>query len=1152
MTPTQAATFDPEPAAAPGQERTLVVAVPHAPRVAVFCTDERMLIEQAAQHLSAGLRAGGKVVALMDPGRLQQLSSLLAAEGHALEPLQRAGQLLAVDPQDLLSEFRADDESTLELLEQRVAELVAQSLQSLDPGQLMYAYNELPAALWDQGARTSAVEAEAHWEELQRGHGDRLCGAHAIGKFFKSSQAACARSGQPAATALSAAELVQRAEMEDARSEAIARSRAARRSLRRSEEQLSDFLENGALGPHRVGADGTILWANQAELELLRGSTERLQRIADALPVLISFVGPDQRYEFVNATYERWFGIPKAEILGKPVKDVLGAEAFARAAPHLESALSGVPSSYEGQLPYLHGGTRSVQATYLPDLDPRSGELAGYIGLVSDISDRRRLEVQRASAARRADKLLKITAAVADAVTSLQVFEAIVDHVAEGIQASSVGLWLLDAKDNVVRLARGTGYSDQAMRQLERLPLDTAPSLPLLDALKTGTPVWIPSQAVLFERYPHLRSLASVGRSYRIACLPLSADQHVVGVLAITIEEPGDADDEERDFLLLVARYASQAILRLHLLEAEQQSRRDATAAAGRLGILNRVSRALAETDLALDRRLPGVATELSGVLDSCVNIVLLKESGVLHLAAVHHPVPEANALLQQLAAAAPIRVGEGITGSIAATGQGGLIESTDASLIAERAAPAYRDFLRRFPMYATMGVPLRVRGRIIGVVTATRVRAGQTYTADDVQLLEELGQRASVGIENSRLYEQAVDARSRAEQLYRFAQAVVEADGVEVVFDAAFVAIERALGARRAAILRLDSAGSMRFKAWRGLSDAYRSAVEGHNPWRADDAAPAPVLVADAQNEPTLSAYRELFQRECIGALAFVPLTSAGRLLGKFMVYYDTPHTFTRADVETAHAIANHLASVTVRYETVTALEETVRNNELLAGVLAHDLRNPLAAIMTAAHLLLANDHDDGLSPWSAKALRKILASGGRMKAMIEQLLDFTRARSGGGIGIDPKPANLAELATQAVDELELTHPSWRLERRVVGDPNGAWDPDRMLQVISNLASNAGQHGRAGGSILVLVDGSQPEHVMLSVHNEGVIAAVKPQELFDPFRSFGQPRRQSSGLGLGLFIVREIVRAHGGSVEAVSSEADGTSFIARLPRRPG
>jgi two-component system, sensor histidine kinase and response regulator len=325
---------------------------------------------------------------------------------------------------------------------------------------------------------------------------------------------------------------------------------------------------------------------------------------------------------------------------------------------------------------------------------------------------------------------------------------------------------------------------------------------------------------------------------------------------------------------------------------------------------------------------------------------------------------------------------------------------------------------------------------------------------------------------------------------------------------------------------------------------------VEGHSPWRADDPAPAPVLVTDAQSEPALEEYRPLFQREGIGALAFVPLVSGGRLLGKFMLYYDAPHAFSRSDIDTARAIANHLASVTLRYETVAALQETVRNNELLAGVLAHDLRNPLAAIMTAAHLVLTNDQNEGVSPWSAKALSKILSSGGRMKSMIEQLLDFTRARSGGGIGIDPKQGNLAELCTQALDELELTNPTWHLDRRFVGDPVGYWDPDRMLQVISNLASNAGQHGRTGQTILVSVDGTQSEHVILEVHNEGAIGAAQPNELFDPFRSFGQPRSRSGGLGLGLFIVREIVKAHGGTVEVVSSEAAGTSFIARLPRR--
>ncbi len=97
------------------------------------------------------------------------------------------------------------------------------------------------------------------------------------------------------------------------------------------------------------------------------------------------------------------------------------------------------------------------------------------------------------------------------------------------------------------------------------------------------------------------------------------------------------------------------------------------------------------------------------------------------------------------------------------------------------------------------MGAPLRARGRIIGTVTAARCRPGQGFTADDLKLLEELGERAAAAIENARLHREAVNARARAEQLYRFAQAVVAADRVDVVFDAALTALEAAVGATRA-----------------------------------------------------------------------------------------------------------------------------------------------------------------------------------------------------------------------------------------------------------------------------------------------------------------------------------------------------------------
>jgi signal transduction histidine kinase len=500
--------------------------------------------------------------------------------------------------------------------------------------------------------------------------------------------------------------------------------------------------------------------------------------------------------------------------------------------------------------------------------------------------------------------------------------------------------------------------------------------------------------------------------------------------------------------------------------------------------------------------------------------------------------------------------MGEGVTGAIAATGESAILPNIDPDLLAARAPAAYRPFLERFPAYALIGAPLRVQGRVIGTVTATRFRRGESYTVADLRLLEELAERAAIAIENGRLYQETLDARTRAEQLYRFAQAVMAADRLEVVFEAALSAIETALGAKRSAILTFDDQRVMRFRAWRNLSERYRAAVEGHSPWPPDATAPEPVLVPDPNREPTMASYLPLFEQEGIGALAFIPLVTAGRLLGKFMVYYGEAHTFASHELATARAIANHLASVTARFAAVAKLEETIRYNEIFAGVLAHDLRNPLGAILNAAQLvLMRREGEPGAVARDTKPLGRIIASGQRMTTMIDQLLDLTRARSGGGIEIQLRDANLAELCAHAVGELETAHAEWNIRSDIVGDLAGSWDPERLLQVLSNLVANAGQHGVRDAGIAIRLDGSQREHVTVEVHNKGAVPESLLPHLFDPFRSTRHGRDQSRGLGLGLFIVREIVNAHGGTVEVSSSEAAGTTFVVRLPRhaaRPG
>jgi signal transduction histidine kinase len=230
-------------------------------------------------------------------------------------------------------------------------------------------------------------------------------------------------------------------------------------------------------------------------------------------------------------------------------------------------------------------------------------------------------------------------------------------------------------------------------------------------------------------------------------------------------------------------------------------------------------------------------------------------------------------------------------------------------------------------------------------------------------------------------------------------------------------------------------------------------------------------------------------------------------------------------------------------------ALRESGRFQEQFVAVLGHDLRNPLGAISMATGLLLRLR----LPPAEATVLRNVASSAARMDRMVEQLLDLTRARLAGGIPVDPKPGtNLALVASTVVEELRIAHPQARLTVDAPREVNGAWDPDRMAQVVSNLVANAIQHG-AGGQVEVRVR-SAGGSTLLEVHNGGPpIPTEALARIFEPFRRGAKTgARQPRGLGLGLFIAQQIVLAHGGRIGVRSTDADGTTFTVTLPSPAG
>jgi signal transduction histidine kinase len=247
---------------------------------------------------------------------------------------------------------------------------------------------------------------------------------------------------------------------------------------------------------------------------------------------------------------------------------------------------------------------------------------------------------------------------------------------------------------------------------------------------------------------------------------------------------------------------------------------------------------------------------------------------------------------------------------------------------------------------------------------------------------------------------------------------------------------------------------------------------------------------------------------------------------------------------VDALNREARHRREVEVQREQLIAeLNRALLLSETFVAVLGHDLRSPLGAVVAGATLALRRTQD-------AKArshLARVLRSARRMSRMVEQLLDVSRVRLGRGLPLVRAEIDLGELVRQTAAEIEPSHRQHRFDLRLPQRCEGEWDRDRLAQVLTNLLSNACEHSEAGSVVTVTID-EGPAHATVAVHNPG--PPIPPEILpsvFDAFASGSAGR----GLGLGLYIAREVARAHGGDIAVESAAGTGTTFSVTLPRRP-
>ncbi|WP_322615641.1 HAMP domain-containing sensor histidine kinase [Pseudomonas sp. BIC9C] len=242
--------------------------------------------------------------------------------------------------------------------------------------------------------------------------------------------------------------------------------------------------------------------------------------------------------------------------------------------------------------------------------------------------------------------------------------------------------------------------------------------------------------------------------------------------------------------------------------------------------------------------------------------------------------------------------------------------------------------------------------------------------------------------------------------------------------------------------------------------------------------------------------------------------------------------------------AIDEALAESTAAYA-----EQVNRSRDIFLAILGHDLRAPLQAVSMSIEMLLRKTTLEG----DALACATHIQRGTQhMAVMVSDLLELVRSRLGKRLPIDPAPVDLADAAHAAIAEACAGNPACDPSLETVGDTRGVWDAGRLQQLLQNLIGNALQHGSNKHDVTVALTG-EPETVRLTVHNYGPpIPEDAIGSIFDPLvrsadEELGQP---STSLGLGLFIVKEVVDAHCGTIEVSSNETDGTTFTVVLPRK--
>jgi PAS domain S-box-containing protein len=537
-----------------------------------------------------------------------------------------------------------------------------------------------------------------------------------------------------------------------------------------------------------------------------------------------------------------------------------------------DMVLNGIRKAFESGIKQeveIEYDSRTLTCTLAPIQE------SGYVNFyANDVTKRKRAERGLKLARTRAEhviarmtRLQKVTAALSETLTPAQVARVIIE---QGIPTSNArtGTIMTLSDDGRMLEIIYTSSPEKVTRPYQRFPVTS--NVPAANALRSGQPVWIKSRQDYQESYPHLTDQINDWGLQAAVAIPLVVNDRKFGVLGLSFARKQKFNPEEQDFILTLAQQTAQALDRASLFQ--------------------KVIHALSELQKTYDQSPIGMIQ-----LDTDLRYIRINEK-----LAHYNGIPVSDHIGKTIHEIVPNlapKVEEGFR-KVIETG----IPVLDVEVVAETSAD--------------LGVP-------------------HTWLESWFPLRDEAGQIRGLNIvvqdiSQRKHDEQALREYARQQTaLYKLADRLHRRNTMKGIFDAALDAILDAFQCDRASILLFDEAGVIRFVAWHGLSEAYRKATDGNSPWKSDEKKAQPIAYDDIQKADLDDELKTIIAGESIGSLAFIPLVYEEKLIGKFTVYFNEPHTFNNKEVELSLTIGRQIAFGLERKRT----EDLLRNErELLA----------------------------------------------------------------------------------------------------------------------------------------------------------------------------------------------------------------------------